>query len=44
MNKNNAGAYVIIAFAIIGMLVMANDIKTFDVGTMDTPNVISLRP
>jgi hypothetical protein len=41
--KNTASAYVVIAFAVIGLLTLVSTLRSFDAGTMNHPHVISLR-
>jgi hypothetical protein len=44
MKKNKTGASIVwVLAALIAIFTIAKDIKTFDMGTMDSPNVITLR-
>ncbi len=42
-NKKTGASIVWVLAALIAAFAMAKDIKTFDMGTMDSPNVIILR-
>lgn len=42
-NTASASAYVVIVFAVIGLLTLVSNMRSFDVGLMDHPHVISLR-
>jgi hypothetical protein len=44
MKQTNLSAYVVILVAAIGIVYMAANVRSVDVGTMDHPHVVSLRP
>jgi len=44
MQRRNLAAYVWIVAAVAGLLYLASQLTSIDVGTMDRPRVIDLRP